>query len=231
MSGPERWAALVLAATFGWLLTGCATAGDGDSDCRSELRPHAVAMADVLDSVSLQGRLARIWTREFGTVLGLISYDSAGALEAASVLGRAPPPGNGERLDSILSEVAAPTLAPNESIELFIGDASGPRAYRVMGFRACPPTVLNRDSVRQQLARAGRDLRLTGPRRVVLDVFVRSDGSVGEIRVAESSGSVAIDQAASEVFRAAEYVPQRVEGIDLSTWTRIPVTLAPPAPG
>lgn len=66
-----------------------------------------------------------------------------------------------------------------------------------------------------------RQLREQG--RVLLDVYILPDGTVGEIRLRESSGFPRLDRAALEAVRGWRYVPARRGGEAIPYWYVQPI--------
>ena len=59
--------------------------------------------------------------------------------------------------------------------------------------------------------------------KVVLELLVRADGTVGEVRVKESSGYQRLDQAALKAVRNWRYVPARQGGEVIDFWYQQPL--------
>lgn len=68
--------------------------------------------------------------------------------------------------------------------------------------------------------------RLREQGRVLLDVHVLADGSVGEVRLKHSSGHIRLDQAAIRAVRVWRYVPARRNDLPISYWYVQPVVFA-----
>lgn len=64
--------------------------------------------------------------------------------------------------------------------------------------------------------------------RTLLGVTVQADGSTGDIRLVDSSGNAALDQAAQEAVRGWRFRPATVRGRPVSTSIQVPVTFSPP---
>lgn len=60
--------------------------------------------------------------------------------------------------------------------------------------------------------------RLREQGRVLLDVLIRADGSVGEVRLKRSSGFPRLDQAALEAVRRWRYLPAKRGGTPIDYW-------------
>lgn len=65
--------------------------------------------------------------------------------------------------------------------------------------------------------------RLHQQGRVVLDVYILADGSVGEVRVKQSSGFARLDEAALKAVRRWRYVPARRGDTPISVWYLQPI--------
>jgi periplasmic protein TonB len=68
---------------------------------------------------------------------------------------------------------------------------------------------------------AAREQRLEGT--VLLDVRVRADGRVDEVRVKQTSGAAALDEAARDTVRRWTFVPARRGPRAVESWVEVPV--------
>lgn len=68
--------------------------------------------------------------------------------------------------------------------------------------------------------------RLGEEGRVMLDVHIQPDGSVGEIRVRSSSGSKRLDQAALDAVKRWRYVPARRGDVAIAFWYVQPIAFS-----
>lgn len=68
--------------------------------------------------------------------------------------------------------------------------------------------------------------RLGEEGRVLLDVHIQPDGSVGEIRVRSSSGSKRLDQAALDAVKRWRYVPARRADVAIAFWYVQPIAFS-----
>lgn len=68
--------------------------------------------------------------------------------------------------------------------------------------------------------------RLGEEGRVLLDVHIQPDGSVGEIRVRTSSGSKRLDQAALDAVKRWRYVPARRGDMAIAFWYVQPIAFS-----
>lgn len=59
---------------------------------------------------------------------------------------------------------------------------------------------------------------------MIIDVFILADGSVGELRLAKSSGFDRLDEAALEAVSHWHYVPATQNGQPIDYWYQQPVT-------
>lgn len=59
---------------------------------------------------------------------------------------------------------------------------------------------------------------------VVLDVFVKKDGNVGDLRILETSGYKQLDQSAKRSVKAWQFKPGKKGGKTAAMWVRVPVT-------
>jgi protein TonB len=68
--------------------------------------------------------------------------------------------------------------------------------------------------------------RLREEGRVLLDVHILADGSVGEVRLRQSSGYERLDEAALDAVRRWRYVPARRGDEPVATWYVQPVAFS-----
>ncbi len=68
--------------------------------------------------------------------------------------------------------------------------------------------------------------RLNETGRVVMDVYILADGSVGQIKLKHSSGFARLDQAALAAVRQWRYVPARQGGTAIAYWYVQPLNFA-----
>jgi protein TonB len=68
--------------------------------------------------------------------------------------------------------------------------------------------------------------RLSEEGRVLLDVYILADGSVGEVKLKRSSGFPRLDTAAAEAVRRWRYVPARRGNEPIPFWYVQPVTFS-----
>ncbi len=64
--------------------------------------------------------------------------------------------------------------------------------------------------------------------RVVLRILVRSDGSVGQVKVVESSGSPVLDDAAVRAATSWTFAPATRDGQPVEAWAIIPIQFVVP---
>ena len=218
--------AAVCIFSFGWP----AEAFGQSSRCRSDLPRHATALSEALDSVALQRELTDLWAPETGLVLTRMGYDSTGVQTPVTVYSETLSTAQDSSLRVVLAEAAPKSGDPRDVLLFFIGDEAGPNVRRVRRFEACPPELLDRNELTGRLQQVSRGLQLSGRTTVLLSAYVLTDGSVGEIRVQESSRDFDIDFTAVEVVRTASFEPARQEGFPIAVWIAFPVTFEPPRP-
>jgi len=64
--------------------------------------------------------------------------------------------------------------------------------------------------------------------KVVLKILVRSDGSVGQVRIVESSGSPVLDDAAARAAAQWMFTPATLDGQPVEAWAMIPIRFVVP---
>ena len=196
-------------------------------ECRSILAPHPSPLAELLDSTSLQREVTDLWDSETGLVLAEVPFSSPGAQDSVWVLSASLTGGQGARLQEILERAAPEGGGPEETLYLFIGDENGPGVRRVRRFAACRPSLLRSPQIARRIQTESAGLGLREQHIVVLRMFVQADGSVGEVRINQSSGNSDVDLAAARVFRTASFEPARIEGLIVPVWIQLPVTFIP----
>lgn len=204
--------------------------GGGAPACRSDLGRHERSLGEVVDSAALQEDLAAEWS-ETRLAVAYLRSDSAGGLGDVEVWGEGLTPESRSALEGTIASAVLPRFSFDEQVHLFLGDRSGPAVRRVERLRACAPRILNEGRLAEALRRESRDLGLDRPMTVVVYALVRTDGSVADVRIAESSGDPGVDVAAGRVIRAAVFSPGATEGIPVEVWTRLPVHLGPAGRG
>ena len=147
-----------------------------------------------------------LWDPESGLILATMSYDSTGVQSPVTVYSESLSTAQHGRLQDVLAEAAPRRGDPDDVLRFFLGDEAGPNVRRVQGFEICRPELLDRNELTGRLQRASGGLRLRGRTTVLLMAHVLTDGSIGEVRVEESSGDFDIDFTAVEVFRTASFV-------------------------
>ncbi|MGD2069693.1 MAG: TonB family protein [Gemmatimonadota bacterium] len=209
------------------LVAACASAGGpGSSPCSSGLHPHERPLSEVVDSAALQSDLAADWS-ETRLAVAYVRPDSSGALGEVEAWAEGLAPEVRSGLEDVVASAVLPGYSFEEDVFLFLGDRAGPAVRRVGRLRACAPRILNEGRLEEALQRESRELGLDRPKTVVVYALVRADGSVAEVRVAESSGDPVVDLAAGRAIRAARFSPGATEGIALEVWARFPVHLRP----
>lgn len=58
---------------------------------------------------------------------------------------------------------------------------------------------------------------------MILHVLVKADGSVGTLKLAESSGYPLLDQAAASAVRQWRFHPATVNGKPVAEWYEVPI--------
>jgi protein TonB len=59
--------------------------------------------------------------------------------------------------------------------------------------------------------------------RVLLDVYILADGSVGQVKLHRSSGYARLDQAAIDAVRGWHYIPAKRGGVPIPYWYVQPI--------
>ncbi|AGY56809.1 energy transducer TonB [Gloeobacter kilaueensis] len=62
--------------------------------------------------------------------------------------------------------------------------------------------------------------------KVIVKAYINADGSVGEVRVARSSGHDELDEAALEAVRRTRFEPAHRSEEAVATWVRVPITFS-----
>jgi TonB family protein len=95
------------------------------------------------------------------------------------------------------------------------------------------PQLLNRGELLQALDEEyPADLRAAAERGTsLIYFFVGDNGSIEDVRLAESSGYVAFDEAALRLARRFRFSPATDGGGRISAWVQVPITFAPARTG
>jgi len=119
-----------------------------------------------------------------------------------------------------MPEVAAETVPAAETT-----DAAEPEYTE----SDVPPSLTNAENVRDLLQELyPTSLKNEGVGgRVVLWMRVDETGTVAETRIQESSGHVALDEAAQEVAAAMQFTPAENKGDPVSVWIAQPIDFRP----
>ena len=88
------------------------------------------------------------------------------------------------------------------------------------------PPRTNASALNQPAAYPPLSRRLREEGRVLLDVHILADGSVGEVRLRQSSGFDRLDEAALQAVRNWRYLPARRGDEPVATWYVQPVAFA-----
>lgn len=151
-------------------------------------------------------------------------YDSLGAVDAAQVWSTSLSDSARARLEGVLTTHARVPTTAGQRVHLFLGDERGPRPRRVRELRGCPPRMLNPERLATRLSAESRSLRITQLTRVDVFAFVQPDGRPIEVRVEQSSGNPAADEAARRIIFDAVFMPAMIEGVPIPLWAHFPVT-------
>lgn len=206
------------------IATACASSSRaGPSGCASDLSLHPRSLNDVMDSARLAADLVDAWPARSGLTLARVHYDSVGALDTVRVIGAGTPAWVSDRLAVIVGRHVPQASDPRDSIDLMLGDGSGPSPQRVRELRVCPPSLANTDYIRDLIAAEARRFPLETRAVVRLYVLVLPDGSVGEVRISQPSSNVAMDAVAVRIMYEARFEPARTEGIPVEIWASFPV--------
>ncbi len=163
-----------------------------------------------------------------GLVLARVSYDSVAVLDTVRVWSAELSETSLSLLRSVVANSARSNLTPDERIYVVLGDSTaGPAVRRVSRFVTCAPALLERTNISNRIEVEARRLGISERLSVSVLVFVKADGSVGDVRIAESSGNGQADLAAGRVLLSARFRPAAMEGIKVPVWARFPVTFTP----
>ncbi|MEQ1857088.1 MAG: TonB family protein [Longimicrobiales bacterium] len=207
--------------------------------CRSDLLPADLPLTEaVRDSAGLAGALTALWEPGAGLSVAQLHYDSVGVFDTTTVVSRELTGPTKDRIAATLAASARPQGAPRELVHLVLGDTTGPNPRRVAALRICRPTITNGREVQALLETEVLELAESGqlpyPMLPVLWMLIDATGRVQEVRVAGSSGFVAVDEAAARIMSNATFTPARLEEIPMDAWVQIPVRLEiidlPPQP-
>ena len=210
-------------------LVACASAGlPSPGECRSDLPPHELSLTESVDSASLQSDLEKSWEPVEGLVLGWVRYDSVGSLDGVGLRTASLTEPAQDRIGTLLRSSANHDGPRSVTINLFVGDERGPAVRRVARLRSCRPEVLNKDHLARRINEVGRQLGLQTRSSVTMRVEVKEDGSIGEVRVSQSSGNQPFDLAVADVVRSAAVSPGVIEGIPVRVWIQLPFIFSHP---
>jgi len=212
--------------------TACASAPRGASEesCVTGLPPDPRSLATLIDSAAVHGDLLKRLEAPTSLTLAAIYLDTLGSPTAAvhsAALGQAAEETIEAALISNLRQ-----FSRSDTLYAVLAEEAGVGPRRVSRFGACAPALLNVRDVQRELVRYARELNLTGVTLVRVMMFVDEEGRVGQTRIEESSGRFAVDQAAVEIWRMAQFRPGRLENIPVGVWVTLPITwdMRGPAP-
>ncbi len=176
-----------------------------------------------MDSAALSLELER-WGPATGLTVARISADSTGA-PSAMIASEALDAAGRDRLEEILERHTRVTPDRREPMSLEVGTWMGLAPRRLERTQQCSPQVLNMAEIQRGLMQEAVRLDVEGQARVIVCMFVETDGTVGQARVYESSGRLNVDRATLDVMRGTIFSPARLEGIPLGAWVQIPVNV------
>jgi TonB family protein len=225
---PQAWIrAAVLTA-----LTGAVGAWDADtlvaqeSPACQEVRtttgaPSITTLVDPLALNSEPHELLLLGLRAPDSALVALHYDSAGALAPAQVSHPTATYAQAARIREWLQRHSVPSGERGSFVwgVLLWGEGVTLRPLEVL--TRCDPKLRNEE--RERLTRALNARPQTHGVRVVLWLLVGADGSVREVEIAESSGSMPADAAFQEVVRPVIFEPARINGDPIPVWIRLPI--------
>lgn len=199
-----------------------------DGTCERTRDPalHSHGLAQVLDSARAVSDLEAVWSDDFDYTIAYVRYDSLGAFRTVDVHSEDADEEERGRLASALEGWVDQTAPQTEAVLLVLGDDDGLAMKRVERFDRCGASIKNRERLSRRVAGKARGLDFVGRQRVQLWVWVTEEGRVGETRVATSSGTQLIDQAALDAIDGTRFEPSRIEGIAVGTWVRFPITFS-----
>lgn len=154
------------------------------------------------------------------TVRNVIRKEPSSPAETASAVPGVEPisPTRGNGTPAEAETPVAKSITENESAPT---KSAAPAAERVIPPHTDATNLKNPVPAYPVMSR-----RLREQGRVVLDVHVQADGSVGEVRLRHSSGYTRLDQAAIKAVRVWRYVPARQSDLPISYWYAQPVVFA-----
>jgi TonB family protein len=209
-------------------LVGCASTGPSTADgCRSDLHPYPGSLVAFVDSATLQYSIADRWVEGQGLTIASLSFDSDGVSDHAVVSSKGLPAETKTWMEETLRANSIPQGSGPHEVNLVLGDSAGARVWRVRQFQKCKPEFINRDEVGELIEAEGQALSLRERRKVTMQLFIDEDGTVGKVRLGESSGDARVDMAAGRVFRRARFSPARIEEIPVSVWISLDMTFKP----
>lgn len=181
-----------------------------------------------MDSAQAHRRLTAIWPAESGRVFASLGRSSEEDESSSTVYSDSLSADEEARLEDVLEELSRVPSESDERAYFVIGNGNGPAIRRVERLGQCAPRVLNRSVLTARIAEQIRVLNISRQMVVRLYVKVEEDGLVSEVRINESSGDPAVDEAAARVFRGGvTFAPARVEDIPTPVWASFPVTFTP----
>jgi TonB family protein len=207
------------------LVSACVSSGQPSlTTCRSDLPRDTRSLNEVLDSTSLISALSNSWNAQAGLTLVKVTYDSVGTYDTVTVVSQFMSDSEKDQVGGTIRTLLRHEEASADTVHLFLGDASGFGPRRIPGMRGCAPALSDREALQRRLVEEASALNLTRSATVRLYARVETDGSVGEVRIQESSSNSTADAAAVRVIRAARFRPGLIEGIPTTTWANFPVT-------
>lgn len=205
------------------------------SSCRTASYPAGLSLASRVDSVAFMGAIDPSWFDGEELALLLVRYDSLGVPSSARVHSRSHQ-GLHPQSDSIAAaylSVVRPGVGEGAG-PLVLSQGNGLAPYFSESLETCRPKIKNarempgivNKALRRMEPEARRTMSRSGRFRASLWVRVDTDGSIIEVRIAETSGNAAVDKAMYDaVSEAAEFEPGYIEGIPISVWARFSLTV------
>lgn len=210
----------------------CASGGSGSGarECSAPLVPHPAGAGELVDSAALRSAVEDAWLPGARLAVASLSWDSAGVPREPMVASADLPATAVATLAGAVQGAMRGDRPPGTRGYLVLGENGVVGIRRVARLGMCAPALLNRDDMIRRVSEAAGRVGVARYERIRLQARVLADGTVGEVRVDESSGDTRIDLAAARVFQEARFDPGRLQGAPIPVWVAFPVRLRPEPP-
>jgi len=215
------------AVTLGCAVAAGSAAGAAAQDtCGAPaLRRDTTSVTAFADSTAITRWIESDWPRSSRFAIVELRFDSAGAPVPVRLFRDA-------ELDGVPPDAAA-------AIDRF-RNANGPPARRTLAVLrfdtvpefhtlrtadACPPQPLNRDLVERRIADGARRMRLAGEFRSMLRFRIRTDGTIDDVTLDESSGDRRVDRLVLRRAPDLRFEPARFGDVPFAAETILPIRL------